>query len=266
MARTKTTSAPGTRGATPRRTPSSARNPIPSANVGTWVSGSLPASSASSGKKSCSWSFSPKSLLELRRDENQRGPGHVADEHRLGEEIGDHREAQPRGDQHDRAADERRRGGQHGDTRRIAARERPDRARDEQRDGCVRPGDDLPRAGEDRVSEHRGECRVEPVGRGKTGEISVGDDGRNHHDAGADAANDVAAKRFAAALAEEPNDRQHVLPAGCAGRLCLPRACHAPISASAGTVQPGQLCGITTIMSRSLPLAVLNCIGWDSRT
>ena len=62
MPRTKTTSAPGSRGAMPRRTPSSARNPIPSAIVGMWVSRSLPASSASSGKKSCSWSFTPKSF------------------------------------------------------------------------------------------------------------------------------------------------------------------------------------------------------------
>jgi hypothetical protein len=81
---------------------------------------------------------------ELRRDEDQRCAGHVTDEHWLGEKVGDHDEAEPRRDEHDRAAYERHGGGQHGGARRVAAGERPDCAPDEEGDRRVGAGDHLP--------------------------------------------------------------------------------------------------------------------------
>ena len=92
----------------------------------------------------------PGDLLQLAHDHEHGDPGHVPDEHGLGQQIG--QEAQPGqpGDQAQPADDERQGGGQGGIARRVAGRERGDDDGGQEGGGRLRPDRHLPRGADER--------------------------------------------------------------------------------------------------------------------
>ena len=102
-------------------------------------------------------------LVELRGHQDQGRAGHVADEHGLGEEVGNRADLGAGAQQEQQAAEHGHRGGQGGGAGRVAARQRGDGARNQQRNRNVRPHDHLPRTAEERIHQQRHEGGVESV-------------------------------------------------------------------------------------------------------
>ena len=112
-------------------------------------------------------------LAELAEDEHDGDPGDVADQHRLGEVVGDPADAGHARHEEDHPHHDREHRGERGVLRAPAGGERSDRRRDQQRDGALRP-DGHPRRGpQEGVRQHREQQRVEPGADRDTGQLRV---------------------------------------------------------------------------------------------
>ena len=118
-------------------------------------------------------------LAQLAADDDQRRAEDVADQHRLGQEIGD--EAQPcdTGEQRYHADKEREQRGERRIARGIAAGQRRNGGCRHDRGRRLGSHDDLLGGAEQRVHHHRAQRDVQPRDRGDPGQVAVGH-GRGH--------------------------------------------------------------------------------------
>ena len=170
---TTRTSAPGirlfTRPATTRR----ARDTAPTTTVTPLASPRWRTMSTVSPMAPSSSLEMPSSFAELAEDEHDGDPGDVADQHRLGEGVGDPADAGHACHEVDHPHHDREHRRQRGVLRAPADGNRSERRRDQQRDGALGP-DGHPRRGtQEGVRQHREEQRIETGGDRHTGQLRV---------------------------------------------------------------------------------------------
>ena len=178
--------------------------PTASARVGRWVWSSWRTNEPQLGEGRVTLDVDPGDLAELADDHQHRDAGHIADQHRTGQEIGQEPQpAEPAQDAQQSDGDRQRRRGL-GVAFGVPRHHGPDRRGRHQRGRGLGPDRELARRAEDGVDRQRRDDGPQTGDRRQTGNFGVrhhlGDEVRGHRHPG----DHIAAQPDALILAQHP--------------------------------------------------------------
>ncbi len=147
---------------------------MPTASVGTCVSGSFETNSSEPRQDAAGLDWKAEDLAELAEHDADGDAVHETDEHGLAEEVGDEAEPKEPSDDAHQPGEHRKRHSQRAVERRVPARERRDNSRDHRAGRRVGIDDQLPGCAEYGVDDERQYRRIEANHRRKAGKLRVG--------------------------------------------------------------------------------------------